>query len=325
MAIKRDGDKWKVDCQPGGRGAKRIRKWFDTKAEAVRFERHVHGKHQEGKPWEAPRRDTRRLSQLVKTWYERHGRSLKDGKARQVKLLAIAERMDDPIAANWTAQDFTEYRSTRLDQVADATANRELAYLRAMFNELRRCGEWEKDNPLALVKQIKVDETELTYLDQEQIRALLDALGDSDAGKVARVCLSTGARWSEAETLRAEQVRPYRVTYSGTKSGKVRAIPISKELHDLITGRSGRLFGNCYHQFRAGVMKAKIQLPPGQLTHVLRHTFASHFMQAGGNILTLQRILGHQSITMTMRYAHLAPDHLQEALKLNPISAYGME
>jgi len=36
--------------------------------------------------------------------------------------------------------------------------------------------------------------------------------------------------------------------------------------------------------------------------------------------LTLQKILGHSSLTMTMRYAHLAPEHLQEAKKLNPLA-----
>jgi site-specific recombinase XerD len=62
-------------------------------------------------------------------------------------------------------------------------------------------------------------------------------------------------------------------------------------------------------------------LPAGQSTHVLRHTFASHFMMGGGNILVLQRILGHTDIKMTMRYAHFAPDHLEDAVKLNPITA----
>jgi site-specific recombinase XerD len=41
---------------------------------------------------------------------------------------------------------------------------------------------------------------------------------------------------------------------------------------------------------------------------------------AGGNILVLQKILGHQSLAMTMRYAHLAPEHLQEAKTLNPLA-----
>ncbi len=44
-------------------------------------------------------------------------------------------------------------------------------------------------------------------------------------------------------------------------------------------------------------------------------------MMNGGNILTLQKILGHANLTMTMKYAHLAPEHLQEARKLNPIAA----
>ena len=72
--------------------------------------------------------------------------------------------------------------------------------------------------------------------------------------------------------------------------------------------------------FREGVERAQIELPLGQMTHVLRHTFASHFMMAGGNILALQRILGHQSLTMTMRYSHLAPEHLKEAREFNPLT-----
>jgi len=40
----------------------------------------------------------------------------------------------------------------------------------------------------------------------------------------------------------------------------------------------------------------------------------------GGNLLTLQKILGHQSIVMTMRYAHLAPEHLNEAVRYNPLT-----
>jgi site-specific recombinase XerD len=47
-----------------------------------------------------------------------------------------------------------------------------------------------------------------------------------------------------------------------------------------------------------------------------RHTFASHFMMNGGNIIALQQILGHASIQQTMAYAHLAPDYLQNAVTL---------
>lgn len=56
------------------------------------------------------------------------------------------------------------------------------------------------------------------------------------------------------------------------------------------------------------------------MTHVLRHAFASHLMMNDGNILVLQRLLGHTDMKMTMRYAHFAPDHLEEAITLNPLA-----
>ncbi len=49
--------------------------------------------------------------------------------------------------------------------------------------------------------------------------------------------------------------------------------------------------------------------------HDLRHTFASHFMMSGGNILTLQKLLGHSSVSVTQRYAHLAPDFMRGELE----------
>ncbi len=44
--------------------------------------------------------------------------------------------------------------------------------------------------------------------------------------------------------------------------------------------------------------------------HAMRHTFASHYVMQGGNILALQKILGHSDVKVTMIYAHLAPDFL---------------
>jgi site-specific recombinase XerD len=51
------------------------------------------------------------------------------------------------------------------------------------------------------------------------------------------------------------------------------------------------LFAYAYSAFRDGVERAGLELPDGQMTHILRHTFASHFMMNGGNILALQKIL----------------------------------
>jgi integrase len=80
------------------------------------------------------------------------------------------------------------------------------------------------------------------------------------------------------------------------------------------------IYGDLQTQADNLVTSAGIQLVEGQKTHVLRHTFASHFMMNGRNILVLQRILGHANIRETMRYAHFAPDHLEAAVELNPLA-----
>lgn len=64
-----------------------------------------------------------------------------------------------------------------------------------------------------------------------------------------------------------------------------------------------------------------IELLRGQMAHILRHTFASHFVPNGGNIFVLQKILGHSKLRLTMCYAHFAPEHLEEAAKLSPLAA----
>lgn len=108
------------------------------------------------------------------------------------------------------------------------------------------------------------------------------------------------------------------MSFINTKSNKNRTVPISKRLQELLPKKRGSLFTTSYDAFKHALKRASIELPTGQRTHVLRHTFASHFMVGGGNILVLQQILGHSTIMMTMRYAHFAPDHLDAALKLNP-------
>lgn len=98
-------------------------------------------------------------------------------------------------------------------------------------------------------------------------------------------------------------------------------MPISNEFYSAIPKpvKSGRFFAPCYSAFRKAVERAELDQPDGQMSHVLRHTFASHFMMNGGNILVLKGMLGRTDIKMTMRYAHFDPSHLQEAINLNPL------
>ncbi|WP_351089957.1 tyrosine-type recombinase/integrase, partial [Shewanella sp. S1-49-MNA-CIBAN-0167] len=83
----------------------------------------------------------------------------------------------------------------------------------------------------------------------------------------------------------------------------------------------GPLFRPCRRSFERAIKRTGLIFPEGQMTHILRHTFASHFMMNGGNILVLKQVLGHSDIKDTMRYAHFAPDHLDDAITKNPIAS----
>jgi len=320
MSIRKTDKGWLVDVRPTGRHGKRIRKTLQTKAEAMRFEAHVIQKATQDKDWNA-KRDDRRLTDLVQLWWEHHGQTLRDQKRRKRVLIAISEALGNPVAEKLSPDQFTKYRSKRLEaNIHPRTLNNQLAYMNAMFNELHRAEIIRFSNPLAKLRMIKTVQSELTYLEDKEIRELLSSIEHPDALLITKICLATGARWGEAEALHSNQIKNGKITYTNTKSGRNRAIPISERLEQEIKARgAGKLFGGSIGAFRRALEKTSIELPAGQATHVLRHTYASHFMINGGNILTLQRALGHSSITMTMRYAHLAPDHLAESLDLNPL------
>jgi integrase len=122
----------------------------------------------------------------------------------------------------------------------------------------------------------------MVYLLTEHIEELLADLAgrESDAGLIAELCLATGARWGETEKLQVRQVRHGFVHYSRTKSSKNRSVPISKRLENRL--KAALPFKSSYNTFRRSVEAIGLELPDGQLTHALRHTFASHYMMNGG-------------------------------------------
>lgn len=325
MAIRKVKTGWQLDIQPS-RQSPRIRKTFKSKAEAVRHERLLLQRHEQGQEL-MPKKDRRKLSELVMLYHDLYGRYLKSQQDRLRSLLKLCEVSGDPQAHQLTPLWFAELRKTRARTVSPATLNHDRAYLHGLFNELARLGHWTAANPIAASRKVKERNTELTFLTYDQIQVLLDELKRSPNPGVyliAVICLSTGARWSEAERLTPSQIGKGLISFWNTKTGIARHIPIADQLHQQLVGhpRHGlnRLFSGSYAAFRNAVDRIGLDLPPGQLTHVLRHTFASHFVQRGGNLLELQKILGHTSIVMTMRYAHLAPGHLENAKRLNPLA-----
>lgn len=317
MPIKKlDDGRYLVDIRPTGRNGKRIRKTFNKKTEAIAFERYTLS--HAGKIGKDV--DRRTLNELLELWWMYHGITLKNAAIERRQLTNTIADLNNPTLNRFNKLALLNYRSARLMKgISAATINRDLYRLSGMLSALTKLEFFGGENPINGLPALKETRAEMTFLSHDEIKKLLDFL-TGDYKFVALLCISTGARWDEAATLKGEQVINGRVTFLETKNGKARTVPISTELQQLIkTKPTGRLFDVVYNTFRYKIKKMKPDLPKGQATHVLRHTFASHFMMNGGNIVALQEILGHASIQQTMVYAHLSPDYMQFAITLNPL------
>ncbi|MGD8230758.1 phage integrase [Vibrio sp. TRT 1302] len=336
MSIRnlKDGSKmpWLCECYPNGRSGKRVRKRFATKGEASAYELYLM-REVDDKPWLGERPDHRRLSDLIELWYQLHGQHLKSGLHSKHRLGLICDSLGNPIASHLTSKEFAYYRANRENQgrgrsgksIAPSSNNRDLATFKSMFNKLIKLNEWALPNPLSQVDMLKLPETDLTFLRESQIVKLFAVIKGSWAHKelrlIYKICLATGARINEAVQLKGEHVFDKKITFVNTKGKRNRTLPISEDLYkELNPTSSGRLFTVGYGTAHKWLTKALPELPSGQATHVLRHTFATEFIRRGGNILDLKEALGHTKIEQTMTYAHFSPHHLASVVTLNPIA-----
>lgn len=330
MAIKQlENGRWQADFRADGRGSARIRKTFKTKGEALRFLRIRQGELTKNPEFKPQQKDTRQLIDLIHDWYKYHGNTLKDGKLRYGKLQYICEAWGNPTARHITPESYLIFRKERIDGNTETpgvkynTVNHDLTYLKSVFNKLIKLENWNAANPLSNIDKITIDQAEITYLSEQQIDQLDNYL-TGDTKRITSICLSTGCRWSEAQFLRREQINDCKIQFSSTKNSLSRAVPIEEFLQsEILEGKpkQGRLFKTSIIQFTEAIKELEIELPKGQLTHVLRHSFAVHFMINRGNILDLQKILGHKTLSQTIRYAQFHPNYLSDAVTKNPLSS----
>lgn len=323
MSIRKlDDGRWLVDVRPAGADGKRFRRKFDKKGEASIFEHHILVNYH-NKDWIEKPPDRRRLTELLDRWWVLYGKYHERGEIEKNRLTAIIQnfgKIGVVRADQLTRKEITNYRAMMLDKgLKPSSVNRQIAILSGVFTKLIDCGDFLPPNPMKDIRKLKEDRPEMTYLTDDEIKALLTFL-DDDHLNIAVLCLSTGARWSEAAELKAEHITGNMITFMKTKNGRKRHVPVSDDVLKKICKKTkGRMFSADYAKFRETLKSVVPRLPKGQAAHVLRHTFATHFMMNGGNIITLQRILGHATIQQTMTYAHFAPDFLNEAIRFNPL------
>lgn len=195
-------------------------------------------------------------------------------------------------------------------------------------------------NPFMYMKVLKSNPVQDIYMTSTDINAVLDSSVNHYFYSIFLVALNTGMRRGELAGLCWDRVNfdlnLIEVTRLRDRNGisdrtktqrSKRYIPMNVIVRAHLLelkkkkANSELVFVNdvggefdvnhIYRDFRKFLKKAKIKKE--FRFHDIRHTFASHFMMNGGNIYDLQKILGHTSLEMTQRYAHLAPEHLVQA------------
>jgi integrase len=211
-----------------------------------------------------------------------------------------------------------------------ASNNKITNILKHMFN---KATEWEIVGSETLkrirkVKPLKDEGKRLRYLSIEECNALINVC-DNHLKPIVVTALNTGMRRGEILNLRWDQVdlKHGFILLDRTKNGERREIPINRTLEALFLDKSlirridipyvfyDPVTGNPYQEvkrsYHTALRKAKII---DFHFHDLRHTFASHLVMSGVDITTVSRLLGHKSLSMTLRYSHLAPSHMVKAV-----------
>ena len=244
-----------------------------------------------------------------------------------------------------TATDVSRMRDQLSRSYAANSVRLTVAHFGTMLSWAVRLGILER-NPAKGV-ELPMRRDEFDYLSAEEVKTLLKTAADQAAGGDiqdqllhARVLFAVytgvrkgelcGLRWRDLDikSRRLTVARSYRST---PKSGKTRhlrlpdiVVPVLEAWAKLCPRTDeGYVFPSRWRTGVWGLSKNSTDMlglpslltaaglrPCSRAWHMLRHTFASHYIMSGGSLLALSKILGHGDIKMTMIYAHLAPDFI---------------
>jgi integrase len=226
----------------------------------------------------------------------------------------------------------------KLAQVAKGlskkSVNNHVGTLRRLLSIAKKRGEIAS---IPAIETLKAPPPPFDFLTYEEADKLIAAMSDGVWKAMITVAVRTGLRQSELRALRWEDVdliggkllvsrSVWKGIFTLPKSGKPREVPLSDQALTALRRlpkhgpfvfcyENGRMFS--HNQVKGPLWRAcKLAgLRPIQW-HVLRHTFASHLAMRGAPLKVVQELLGHATIQMTMRYAHLYPAVAREHVKL---------
>jgi integrase len=215
------------------------------------------------------------------------------------------------------------YKTERRRLVSPATVNRELACLKHI---LTKAVEWEmiQANPAKKVRLFVENNKRIRYLTEEEIHRLYQN-ASGHLKPIIITALLTGMRRNEILKLKWEDIDfDHRIIFvRNTKNNEMREVPMNDALMVVLKSfrfNSPYVFvredGKPYISIRTGFESALRRAGISDFRfHDLRHTFASHLIMKGVDLMTVKEFLGHKTIDMTLRYAYLSPDHKRHAVE----------
>lgn len=284
-----------------GRTAKREAEEFE------RDQRHRVSKGQAGSDWT--------LITVLNAYWNEHARFKRTSPTIHTHLAELQTGIGETMrTSRLTAGDLMDYRARRRGTgVQLHSINREFAYLRAAYQHCHAA----HGQPLPAIdwKKLKAAEPpgRTRFLSRDEYRALLEA-AHVDLRPIILCAVTTGLREGDILRLEWRQVKLEErlIQIARIKGNKAHSVRIGSALLAELARtppekRRGKVFDTSGFRYRwyAAVKLAKLT---DLRFHDLRHTFASWARQAGADIADIKEALGHTSINMTMRYAHIKPD-----------------
>jgi integrase/recombinase XerD len=229
-----------------------------------------------------------------------------------------------------TRRTLSEFVSTRKRSgVTDATIRRDLAFLSSVLSMANRWG-WVDTNPVTSFnkRSLKESRPRTRFITREEFGRLYEAASE-DLKPILILAVETGLRKEELLSLTVASIdfRRRELHLEMTKTNTPRRVPLSAKaldtIRELLERRSrprspylfcksdGTHIGNPKKAFSGACRRAGIQ---DFRFHDLRHTFASWWVQGGGDLYRLSRVLGHTTLQMSARYGHLRTDDLHDEL-----------
>lgn len=257
------------------------------------------------------------FAQIAEKYWQLHGRFSRSPSWRCI-LRRINASMGPRKVSEIKAGDIQKFYNDIAVQSSKSTANRYLTLIRAIFNKARAWGDFYGENPCAGVKKAPEPPHRLRYLSHAEIEGLL-LCAHPRLYPVLVCALLTGMRRGEILGMSWDNVDLERnaiyIPRHQAKSDRPREIPLSSKLRELLRSLGPKPSGQVFElplimlrrYFDKTLKRAGLK---GFHFHDLRHTFASHYIMRTNDLPALQRVLGHSTPTMTLRYAHLSQSHL---------------